>query len=39
MLRQAGDLKLDTEHRLLYLGAGDADPIALTPWKPVCWRP
>ena len=33
MLRQAGDLKLDIEHRLLYLGAGDAGPIALTPME------
>jgi DNA-binding response OmpR family regulator len=33
MLRQVGDLKLDIEHRLLYVGSRDANPIALTPME------
>jgi DNA-binding response OmpR family regulator len=33
MILQAGDLKLDTEHRLLYVGGRDANPIALTPME------
>jgi DNA-binding response OmpR family regulator len=33
MCLQAGDLRLDVEHRLLYLGGSEANPIKLTPME------